>query len=248
MANEDMPVDKFTVQLFYHSAHDFYNGTSIKPPEPFASGVLIRRNISYYLLTCKHVFDHIKLQDVIILTKDGYSVRIPETAEFVDNENKSIDLAFIYLPVNLVFELEKSYSFLSEKHLAYDHRFDEDFFYMVYGYVNKKTSRKQKEIHSMSFGYLTTYRKFKNIEKLGFSDENNITLEYSRKQERLEDDVRQMGFRDLKGLSGCGIWLSVAGRKKNTFRYLLVGIMMEERIDRGFIIGTKIKHIEELIN
>jgi len=39
---------------------------------------------------------------------------------------------------------------------------------------------------------------------------------------------------------GCGIWLSIAGRKRDTCRYLLVGIMIEERLGRGFIIGPQI--------
>jgi hypothetical protein len=37
----------------------------------------------------------------------------------------------------------------------------------------------------------------------------------------------------------------VAGKKPDTFNYILVGIMIEERINRGFVIGTKIGLIEK---
>ncbi len=45
-------------------------------------------------------------------------------------------------------------------------------------------------------------------------------------------------------MSGGGIWLSVAGRKRDAYQYLLVGILIEERLDRGFIIGTRIDLIK----
>jgi len=60
----------------------------------------------------------------------------------------------------------------------------------------------------------------------------------------MDNDVKKMGPKDLKGLSGGGIWLSVAGKRVNTYRYILVGIMIEERLERGFIIGTKINLIK----
>jgi hypothetical protein len=117
---------------------------------------------------------------------------------------------------------------------------------MLFGFVNKKTSLKNHAFYVGSFGYLTGIRRYRKIEKLGFNYDNNVTLEYSRKQgDFSDDDVRQLGYRDLKGMSGDGIWLSVARKKPDTFKYILVGIMIEERIDRGFVIGTKVSLIEK---
>jgi len=96
------------------------------------------------------------------------------------------------------------------------------------------------------FGFLTNFRRYKKIEKMGFSYSNNITLEYNRrKQSYFDEDIPKFGYKDLKGLSGGGIWLSVEGKNPGTFNYILVGIMIEERIDRGFIIGTKIDLIKK---
>ncbi|MCY1538135.1 hypothetical protein D9M68_736590 [compost metagenome] len=119
---------------------------------------------------------------------------------------------------------------------------------MLFGYVNKKTQLEDRAFYSPPFGYLTTIRQYRNFEKLGFSYQNNVSLEYNRKQSYLDEEVRMLGFKDLKGMSGGGIWLSVAGKRRNTYDYILVGIMIEERIDRGFVIGTRISLIEEHIN
>lgn len=144
-------------------------------------------------------------------------------------------------------ELKSLYSFLPYRNLGFKHEFDEELFYMLYGFINKKTKLESHAFFVEPFGYLSTFRRYKKIEKFGFSYENNVTLEYSRKQSYLDDNVRMLGYKDLKGLSGGGIWLSVEGRMPNTYNYILVAIMIEERIERGFIVGTRIKPLENHI-
>ncbi len=121
------------------------------------------------------------------------------------------------------------------------------FYCVFYVSLNKGKTLKVYALYAESFGFLTGIRHFKKIEKIGFSQDNNITLEYNcRKQSYLgdESDMRMFGPKNLKGLSGGGIWLSEEDKKPDTYNYILVGIMTEERTDRGFIIGTKIKLIE----
>jgi hypothetical protein len=86
----------------------------------------------------------------------------------------------------------------------------------------KQTKLKGKAFFSDTFGYLATIRQYKNFEKLGFSYDNNVSLEYNRKQSYLDDDIRILSFKDLKGMSGGGIWLSVEGKRRNTYNYVLV--------------------------
>lgn len=178
----------------------------------------------------------------------GFSVRLPNVVIFVNDANDSIDLALIELKNYRVKELKSVYSFLPYKYLGFGHAFDGELWYMLFGYVNKKTKLEDYAFLADPFGYLTTIRQYRNFEKLGFSYENNVSLEYSRKQSFLQEEVRMLGIKDLKGMSGGGIWLSVEGKRLNTYNYILVGIMTEERIDRGFLIGTRISLIEEHIN
>jgi hypothetical protein len=250
MIAEEFPVSKYTVQLYYSPKKEYFPlNIDDPPPQQIASGILIKRTSKCFLLTCMHVFDNIKLSDVVILTSAGFAVRLPDEVTFINNENNSIDLALIPLKAERLRELKNRYSFLPSKNLGFNHTFDEDLYYMLFGFINKKTTLKSRAFYADSFGYLTGIRRYKKIEKLGFSYDNNITLEYNRrKQGDFEDDtVRQSGPKDLRGWSGGGIWLSVAGKKPHTFNYILVGVMIEERIDRGFVIGTKIGLIEKFL-
>ncbi len=211
MDQEEMPVDKYTVQLYYHPVKkDGQTRTEITYPVQMASGVLIKNSRNHFLLTCKHVFDNISPEDIIILTEEGFAVRLPEDVHFINNDSNSIDLTLIRLSGARVMELKSCYSFLPEKYLGFHHEFDEELWYMLYGFINKKTTRKSKEFYVESFGYLTGIRKYKKIEKIGLSYDNNITLEYNRrKQGYFENDTSSFGFKELKGWSGGGIWLSV---------------------------------------
>jgi hypothetical protein len=248
---EEFPVLKYTVQLYYSpDTKNMPVDVDGSRPSQIASGVLIKNKSKYFLLTCKHVFDNIKLDDAIILTSAGFAVRLPKEIMYINNINNSIDLALIQLKGERLKHMKAHYSFLPMQNLGFKHLFDEELWYMLFGFINKKTILKDYAFYVESFGFLTTIRRYRKIEKIGFNYDNNITLEYNcRKQNNLNDDdgTRKFGPKDLKGLSGGGIWLSVAGERANTFNYVLVGIMIEERIDRGFIIGTKINLIEKYI-
>jgi hypothetical protein len=248
----DFPVFPYTVQLFHSPESKLHpDHISLRAPQQIASGVLIESDRGFFLITCKHVFDSIDVYDVIILTTWGFSVRpLPENVRFIDNENRSIDLAFIRFTDDQVSALLARNEFLPVKDLGFGHAFDSELFYMMFGFINKQTKREDIEFYSTAFGYLTSFRRYRKIGKLGFSYDNNVTLEYTVKKQaplEYEGDQRSMGRRDLKGLSGGGIWLSVPGNQPDTFNYLLVGIMIEERIDRGFIVGTKIDAVETFL-
>ncbi len=175
-------------------------------------------------------------------------MRLPKEIRFINNNNNSIDLALVELKNERLDHLKSHYSFLPFKNLGFNHVFHEDLYYMLFGFINKRTDLKDDAFNVESFGYLTNIRNYKKIEELGFSYKKNITLEYNRrKQSDMDNDVKKMGPKDLKGLSGGGIWLSVAGKRGNTYRYILVGIMIEERLERGFIIDTKINLMKDAI-
>lgn len=176
------------------------------------------------------------------------ALRLPNGIKFTNNDTDSIDLALIQIKDKRFKEIKSHFSFLLYGNLGFDHIFDEDLSYMLFGFINKKTL-KSYEFTVESFGFLTNFRSYKKIEKLSFNYNNNITLEYNRrKQGDFDDDIPRFGFKDLKGLSGGGIWLSVEGKKPDTYNYILVGIMIEERIDRGFVIGIKISLIQKEVN
>lgn len=94
MEPEEFPITQYTVQLYYHPA-----GEAFEENVPFqiASGVLIRKYKKHFLLTCKHVFDHIIPSDVIIFTPSLFVVRLSAQVAFVNNIADNIDLALVEL-------------------------------------------------------------------------------------------------------------------------------------------------------
>jgi len=115
---EEFPVLKYTTQLYYCPIKrnlDIDN----TPPIQIASGILVKNGSKYFLLTCKHVFDNIKSEDVIILTRSGFSVRLPNEVAFINNDNDSIDLALVQLKAERVKELKNCYSFLPDNNLGF---------------------------------------------------------------------------------------------------------------------------------
>jgi hypothetical protein len=248
LEQEELPVFKYSVQLYY--APMKLHGDDDHPPLQIASGVLIKYKSKFYLTTCKHVFDTILPSDVIIFTEGGFAVRLPNKATFLSGKRDSIDLALIRLSTLRVRELKRQYFFLPSRNIGFNHLFSEELSYMLLGFVSSKTKRDQYVFYSMSFGFLTVLKNFKQPEKLGVDYKSNITLEYNRRKMYeldFSDDVRVLGYKDLTGLSGGGVWLSTAGKKPHTFDYILVAIMTQQRINRGFVVATKVDLIQSMI-
>lgn len=244
MEPEEFPLLNYTVQLYYAPKKQ-----GVTPhPIPIASGILIKGKSKFFLVTCTHVFDGISVEDVVILTSMGFAVRLADTVFHLNKGDSSIDITLIEMKSHRLNELKGHYTFLPFRYIGLTHDFDPDLYYMMFGFISKQTTRDDIAFMVESFGYLTNSRQYKNFSKLGFDYANNVTLEYNvRKQGSFTDEQRYIGFRDLKGLSGGGIWLSIQGKKRDTYNYTLVGIMIEERKDRGFIIGTKINLIQPFI-
>jgi hypothetical protein len=235
---------KSTAQLFFHSTKA--GATNI--PEQIASGIFIKTNDKFFLLTCKHVFENIKGNDVIIFIHSGKIVRLTSKIEFVST-NENIDLAVIELNPLQAKNIEEQYSFLHYKNIEFYHDFNNSKMYMLLGFINKQTLLENKSFKAMPFGYLTTIKNIKKIGEIGFNYLENITLGYNRrKQSFIDSSSINFGPKDLKGLSGGGIWFCKQHPNvPNLLDCSLVGLMIEERIERGFIIGSKISLIQETL-
>ncbi len=174
MEPEEFPITKYAVQLYYHPAG---KASLENAPVQIASGILVRKHKKHFLLTCKHVFDHINPSDVIILTTSLFAVRLPDEIKFVNNVTDSVNLALTEFKGHRLAMLKSYYTFLPYRNLGFDHIFDEDLYYMLYGYINKRTELKDYAFEAESFGYLTTFRHYRNFKKQGFNYQENISLE-----------------------------------------------------------------------
>lgn len=225
----------FCPQLFYLPKN------SAGLPEPLASAVLV--NIGdHFLVTAKHVFEKKSINEVFIFIGPGKIVRLYGDLGFYlpVGERDTLDIAMLRLPEDLVKNLSQRYSFLHHKNIDFTSKHQTASEFMLYGFVANQTELKNRIFESNQFGMLTKSRKIPANHPSGFSNKENIWLSYNRrKQSFIDSSSRNIGPKDLRGLSGGGVW-AVFDHEIHPHRryYMLVGIMIEQRIDRGYIISS----------
>jgi len=237
-------VSNHTVQLF--NAPNLVATFNQSPPEQIASGVLIATGRNYYLVTCKHVFNDFQSQNIVVFTKDGRYINLPEEVKLLSGDADSIDLAIAEIEASKALELMTRYIFLPHHNLEFRQFEVDDQTCFIFGFINKQTKRKGKYISTNAFGFWTGFKKINDVVKMGFNYNNNILITYSRRHQGFIDSKSvNMGPSDLRGLSGGGIWY---------FRYLdgkyfftLVGIMIEHRRTNSLIIGSQIRLLSDWI-
>lgn len=239
----------FTPQLYYLPLDQ--TGAQHIAPEQIASSVLFTTGSDNFIITAKHVFKDITLNDIIIFLNDDKILRLSGNIGFfmIPDRHDNLDIAIIKLNTELSGYLKQRYLFLHYKNIDFSHEFTNDKTYMLVGFINHKTKLKGKVLSVTPFGLLTKIKTLKNITKLGLNDIENITLEYSRrKQTFLPDTKISFGPKDLTGLSGGGIWYCKSDRMRPQLQYcFLVGIMIEQLPNKGIVVGTKIKSALQIL-
>lgn len=228
------PFQKSCLQLFYcRNEHGI-------TPQPLATAILVNIN-GCFLITAKHVFNKASIDEVGIITSDGKMARLYGDLGFYlgDPETDSIDIAVLKLPDPLIEELTLSHHFLHHKNIAFTNNQDITSQYFFYGFIAKQTSLRRKTFESTPFAMLTRRLVLKNIESMGYNDRENLLLVYNRRKQSFIDSHQiNHGPNNLSGLSGGGVWEVKKNLGKNIFT--LTGIMIEQRLDRGFIVSTRI--------
>lgn len=233
----------FTPQLYYHPM--LSNEVNEKKPEPIASSILLLIGTGHFLITAKHVFNEININDVIILsTNENSSVRLYGKMGYfiINGRHDNLDIAILKLSIEHAELLTKTYSFLHYANIDFSHNFSSENNYMLLGFIHHQTRLKEKYFSPVPFGFLTNTKSLKKIDKFGLNERDNITLKYNRRnQGYLYDKFPSFGPKDLSGLSGGGIWHCKKDKSNPNLQHCsLVGIMTEQLHGRGIIVGTKI--------
>jgi hypothetical protein len=205
----------------------------------------------YFLITANHVFENKTIDEIIIFTGPGTIVRLYCDLGFylpvAGNDN--IDLAVLQLPEPLLLDLQKRYNFLHHKNIALSGISPEVKEFMLYGFIANQTKPKSRSFESNQFGMLTVRKDIPINHPSGFTERENIWLSYNRrKQSFLDSNFRNIGPKDLRGLSGGPVWAVFGSKKKPEQRIcILAGIMIEQRIDKGYIIASKIHMLANIL-
>ena len=222
---------------------------------PHASGVFIKIENLYFLLTAAHVVDYqhndiyIGIDNKTLLKLGGeWTGNIPADIR----ENDRIDTAILKLDDISVEKIKGKYEFLDISEVGINHNFELMPKYQSVGFPasQSKYNKFKNETKSTPFLF-TTMPAEKNIyEELKCKEFINFIVHYDKKNVRdYKTDKRQTGP-DPFGISGSGLWYTpVQLREKGEkVEKKLVGIMTEwPSKNKKYWIGTRIDLFTEVI-
>jgi len=250
----DISLLNYTPQLYYYPFHTEEDKRKVLKavPEQVGSCVLFKTDKEFFLTTTKHTFDNIQASDIIIFLNGDNIIHLPNDTGFNISTKQldNIDILIVKLPFDIVEKLSTRYFFLDYKYIDFNHNFDSVKSYRLLGFINRQTDLKNNKFSATPFEFRTTTKHYKKIDTLGFNYFENIILKYNRrKQSYLLDNTISFGPKDLKGLSGGGIWYCQQDLQRPHLNFcFLVGVMIQERTNRGIVIGTKIKFIIDILH
>ncbi|WP_396634551.1 hypothetical protein [Maribacter sp. R86514] len=228
--------------------HSIYFINDLNGYKIIGSGILVRIKNLYLILTAAHVLD--KFDELFVLIENG-SYKFKPGGQLISNEivtsreEDGIDIGIIKLDEESKAELEKSYSFLDEKHILINQEISKDQDYFIYGFPSSMSKEKYKlnEFHVRPFFNLANPVDKSEYESLDRKHYLNIILTYD-KQSTLNAKTKSLSNGpELYGISGCGLW--------NLYDYedvKLIAIMTDWPIkNRKRIIGTRADIVTETL-
>lgn len=205
------------------------------------SGILIKTECNFYLLSARHVFENEK--DVlnkktvnnIVYCKDDIAYPINGVFAYYSADEK-IDILVCKLSESTQGMLYQFFEFMPSYMMAQESilRYTKD--YYIVGYPIGKVKR--------SYPYDNTIkRSLYTIQTAGLkSDEFNFHVEYHRdKMTNLQTGLK-ISTPHVKGMSGCGLWYKC---QENIY---LVGIVHYFNNKESIISATKIDYAIEILN
>lgn len=226
-----------------------------KVAHPHGSGVFIKVENQYFVLTAAHVVDYMH-NDVFVgidnktLLKLGgeWTGNIPANKR----ENDRIDTAILKLDDISIKKVKAKYEFLDISEVGINHNFEIMPKYQSVGFPasQSKYNKFKNETKSKPFLFTTMPADKEIYEELKCKEFTNFIVHYDKKKVRnYKTDKLQTGP-DPFGISGSGLWYTPVQLKEKGEKVekKLVGIMTEWPIkNRKYWIGTRIDLFTEVI-
>jgi len=217
---------------------------------PIGTSVLFKKFDNFFLITAKHIYDETSKYDLFIPLVGSF-LQIGGKWKYFNThrEYDNIDIAILKLDEKLIPLILSSYKFIMLEVLKEVEMISEDNYFIVMGFPVSKTNGNGREFVTTPFGFITQQIQLKKINKIALSEKDNITVRYSRKEQGFIDaGIKSQGPKDLRGISGGGLWLFKSkGQLSGTVHLSLAGIVTEADINRGIICATRSKWVLELL-
>lgn len=222
------------------------------------TGVLVKNEGRYYLVSAAHVLESEVLKDIIIHAGNGQFMGlgiinhvITSISESKTRKDDKLDFSLVEFQDTLLINmLNKNFDFLNYNQVLTNHTpIKNDLNYIILGYHGKKSQADyiNDEVNLAIYVFSTRISEFESFEKIGCTKVNNIFLEYPKRWQHLNDQDKLKKMPIPYGISGCGLWYISEDSNKN-LTYSLVGIMTESQLKYARVmIATKFKVVDSAL-
>lgn len=223
--------------------------------EPIGSGILLNLQGEYFLVTAAHVLNHSNWQKLVIPTAPC-NVE-PNPMVFLQGElissyitskhNKRYDFSILRFYPKMHKHLQQLNPFV-QQNILMNHTLIERDHYIITGYPWRHIKRRGNAFYVDPFTLQTYGVSKKRYQKNKFEADLFALVQYQRRLQRFSDG-QIIQARNPQGISGCGLYYvpQFNEYQLNTPELYLIGIMIENHQDKGFMAAFKIDLIIEII-
>ena len=249
-------VQAMAARNIYQSTCHFLKIDDRDHPMPYASGVFMKFENNYFLLTAGHVVDDCE-EDIYIGIKQGdpllklggeWVKNVPETKR----EKDKIDAAILRLCDRTIEKVRENYRFIDLNNIEINHVDRKLPMYVSLGFPSSKSkyNAHKNELKSVPFEYITMCADDSIYKELGCAKYMNLIVHYDKKNVIDYSSGEKKNGPDPFGISGSGLWYipETEVLKTHGIKMKLVAIMTEWPFNnKQYWIGTRIDIFTEII-
>lgn len=221
---------------------------------PVGCGVFLRINNDLYLISAGHllnVTDWLKLgitggYDNLVLLNGTLLTTYKDS-----KTNNPIDFALFKFSERQNKHLRGGkFAFCNPSNIIVNHEVEQAGYYLISGYPVTGLKKKSgtNDFHPEPMKIVTYPLEQKKYLDYGINPDHFILVRYERKVAPYGSKNKQI-TKELRGISGSGLWYvpDWNDRKSGTPKHYLVGIMVENHKDKGFLTALRIDAVTETI-
>lgn len=226
------------------------------PPSaiPLGCGIFLKINEDRYLISAGHLLNLKDWPKLMVPGADDKMVCLNGVVVTTYKDEKTdnpIDFALLKFSSRQNKHFDKgNLAFCNPSNIIVNHKVEENGYYVIAGYPVTgvtKTSGKA-EFKPIPVKFLTYPIKTEKYEKHGFNPDHYILVKYQRKLASFGSKQKQI-TKELTGISGSGLWYvpNWNDLKNGVPKFYLVGIMVENYKDKGFLVALRIDFATETV-
>jgi hypothetical protein len=226
------------------------------PPSmtPLGCGIFLKINDDRYLISAGHLLNMEDRPKLMVPGANDKLVMLNGTIISTYQNSKTenpIDFGLLKFSErqNKHF-VNGQFAFCNPSNIIVNHKVEQNGYYVIAGYPVsgvKKTSGKAEYI-PIPVKFLTYPIETEKYGKYGFNPDHFILVKYQRKLAPFGSKEKQI-TKELTGISGSGLWYIPNWNDRNNGvpKFYLVGIMVENYKDKGFLAALRIDFATEAI-